>query len=571
MYDNEIYNGEGTGTNTSGADSRQNQEMNQNTQYNQEERGSQNNQNVYQGSSASAWNGTNSYRSCQSGSDNGAANGAYGSNTGSGNYGNSSAGSGNYGNGSAGNGNYGNGNYENSSYGNSNYGSGSYESSGYGNGSYGNNYGSNGNRGKKEKKSSGFFRKAAVSVSMGVFFGLFAGIGFYGVQLVTGSIPAGSGSQTVISENVNNGTDGGQNAEGQVSDAAEESKSGIKITDTTQVRVVSSDVTDVVEEVMPAMVSIINNYTEKGTTIFGQSYTQELAASGSGIIVAESDTELLVVTNYHVIEGTTTLEVTFIDESTAEAQVKGTDSDMDLAVIAIPLDSLSEETKNSIAIATLGDSDSLKMGEPVIAIGNALGYGQSVTNGIVSAVNREITLEDGSTGTFIQTNAAINPGNSGGALLNVNGEVIGINSNKIGGTTIEGMGYAIPISAAKPIISELMLKETRTKVESDQIGYIGITMQTIDSQFNKMYNIPMGVYIVSVADNSPAKEAGLLSGDVITEFEGEKISEYEDLQDILQYYGAGSTVTITVMRPQNGEYQSKQITLTLGSKPATNN
>lgn len=544
MYDNEIYTGEGAGTNTSGADSRQNQEMNQNTQQNQETQNSQaqnydnqrsdySQQNSYQGSSASSWNSTGQYRSYQSSNDNGQAG-------------------------------------RSDAYGSSNYGNSSY-----GSGSYGNDYGShssdNYNRKKKEKKSSGFFRKAAVSISMGVFFGLFAGISFYGVQMVTGSIPAGNDSRTVISENVNNGADSAENTGSGVSDAAEESKSGIKITDTTQVRVVSSDVTDVVDEVMPAMVSIINNYTQKGTTIFGQSYSQELAASGSGIIVAESDTELLVVTNYHVIEGTTTLEATFIDGSTAEAQVKGTDSDMDLAVIAIPLESLSEETKNAIAIATLGDSDALKMGEPVVAIGNALGYGQSVTNGIVSAVNRELTLEDGSKGTFIQTNAAINPGNSGGALLNVNGEVIGINSNKIGATAVEGMGYAIPISAAKPIISELMLKETRTRVESDQVGYIGITMQTIDAQFNQMYNIPVGVYIVSIAEDSPAKEAGLLKGDVITEFEGEKIAEYEDLQEILQYYGAGSNVTITVMRQQNGEYQPKDITLTLGNRPASNN
>ena len=261
------------------------------------------------------------------------------------------------------------------------------------------------------------------------------------------------------------------------------------------------------------------------------------------------------------------MEVSFIDGSVAEAQIKGMDSDMDLAVIAIPFESLTEETKNSIAIATMGDSDALKLGEPVIAIGNALGYGQSVTGGYVSALDREITTEDGAANTFIQTDAAINPGNSGGALLNINGEVIGINSNKIGATAVEGMGYAIPISAAEPIIGELMLKETRTKVEDGQVGYIGITPQTITSDYSQMLRIPQGVYVVEVQEGSPAYEAGLLTGDVIVKFEGEKISTHEDLQNILQYYGAGSTVSVTVQRPQNGKYQSVDIQITLGTRP----
>ena len=443
----------------------------------------------------------------------------------------------------------------NNSYSDS-YGSDSYSSYNFGTGNSG-----SGNSGQKnkEKKSGGFFKKAAVSICMGLFFGLFAGVGFYGVQYLTGSMTAQDNPDApVISNDVENQTE---------DMAADESKSGIKLTDTTEVRVVSSDVSDVVDEVMPAMVSIVNNYTETSTTFFGQSYTQEKAASGSGIIVGESETELLIVTNHHVVADATKLEVSFIDGSVAEAQIKGMDSDMDLAVIAIPFESLTEETKNSIAIATMGDSDALKLGEPVIAIGNALGYGQSVTGGYVSALDREITTEDGAANTFIQTDAAINPGNSGGALLNINCEVIGINSNKIGATAVEGMGYAIPISAAEPIIGELMLKETRTKVEDGQVGYIGITPQTITSDYSQMLRIPQGVYVVEVQEGSPAYEAGLLTGDVIVKFEGEKISTHEDLQNILQYYGAGSTVSVTVQRPQNGKYQSVDIQITLGTRP----
>ena len=318
---------------------------------------------------------------------------------------------------------------------------------------------------------------------------------------------------------------------------------------------------------MPAMVSIVNNFTETAN-VFGQQYTQEEAASGSGIIVGKTDDELLIVSNNHVVESADTLTVTFIDGSEAQAQVKGLDSDMDLAVIAVSLNDLSDDTKNAITVATLGSSDDLKLGEPVIAIGNALGYGQSVTNGIVSALNREITLENGSTGTFIQTNAAINPGNSGGALLNMNGEVIGINSNKIGGTAVEGMGYAIPITSASPIIADLMERQTRTKVAEDEVGYIGISQQEVTSQISQMYNMPEGIYVVSVEEGSAAANAGIMKGDIITKFDGSSISSYSDLQKMLQYYAAGDSVTITVQRPQNGEYVSVELNLTLGSRPA---
>ncbi len=411
---------------------------------------------------------------------------------------------------------------------------------------------------KNSKKHGGYFRKAMVSVSLGLFFGLFAGIGFYAVQQGTGMLKTGTDTAVV----------------GEVASeaATESSQSTAQLA--TNVTYVESDVSDVVEKVMPAMVSIVNNFTETAN-VFGQQYTQEEAASGSGIIVGKTDDELLIVSNNHVVESADTLTVTFIDGSEAQAQVKGLDSDMDLAVIAVSLNDLSDDTKNAITVATLGSSDDLKLGEPVIAIGNALGYGQSVTNGIVSALNREITLENGSTGlengstgTFIQTNAAINPGNSGGALLNMNGEVIGINSNKIGGTAVEGMGYAIPITSASPIIADLMERQTRTKVAEDEVGYIGISLQEVTSQISQMYNMPEGIYVVSVEEGSAAANAGIMKGDIITKFDGSSISSYSDLQKMLQYYAAGDSVTITVQRPQNGEYVSVELNLTLGSRPA---
>ena len=411
---------------------------------------------------------------------------------------------------------------------------------------------------KNSKKHGGYFRKAMVSVSLGLFFGLFAGIGFYAVQQGTGMLKTGTDT-AVVSEIAAEAT-------------TESTQSSVQ--SATNVTYVESDVSDVVEKVMPAMVSIVNNFTETAN-VFGQQYTQEEAASGSGIIVGKTDDELLIVSNNHVVESADKLTVTFIDGSEAQAQVKGLDSDMDLAVIAVSLNDLSDDTKNAITVATLGSSDDLKLGEPVIAIGNALGYGQSVTNGIVSALNREITLENGSTGlengstgTFIQTNAAINPGNSGGALLNMNGEVIGINSNKIGGTAVEGMGYAIPITSASPIIADLMERQTRTKVAEDEVGYIGISLQEVTSQISQMYNMPEGIYVVSVEEGSAAANAGIMKGDIITKFDGSSISSYSDLQKTLQYYAAGDSATITVQRPQNGEYVSVELNLTLGSRPA---
>lgn len=402
---------------------------------------------------------------------------------------------------------------------------------------------------KKSKKQSGFFRKAVLNVSLGLCFGLFAGIGFFAVQQAYGATGNGNGDTVA---NVGNTT--------------VNNDSGIGLTQTSNLTYVESDVSGVVQEVMPAMVSIVNNYTQTGT-FFGQQYTQNQAASGSGIIVAETEDELLIVSNNHVVADATTLQVTFIDGSTASAQIKGLDSDMDLAVIAISLNDLSAETRSAINIATLGNSDELKLGEPVIAIGNALGYGQSVTNGIISALNREVTMEDGTTGTFIQTNAAINPGNSGGALLNIKGEVIGINSNKIGGTAVEGMGYAIPISSASPIIVELMERQTRTLVDEEKMGYMGIYMQAVTSDVASLYGFPEGIFISEVTEDSAAQAAGLKRQDIIVKFDGQKVTTPEELQNRMQYYAAGDDVTITIMRAENGEYVKKDVVVTLGERP----
>lgn len=399
---------------------------------------------------------------------------------------------------------------------------------------------------KKTKRSGGGLRKAALSAGLGLCFGLFAGAGFYGIKL---------GTEHFAKEEVSEADTRA------VDDVLTEPVSGQAAA--THITYVHSDVSDVVEEVMPAMVSIINSYTSTSYTIWGQTYSKQNASSGSGIIVAENESELLIVSNNHVVNGAEELEITFIDGTTAQAVIKGVDAEMDLAVVSVPLNSLSAETRDAITVATLGDSESLKLGEPVIAIGNALGIGQSVTDGIISALNREITFEDGSQGTYIQTNAEINEGNSGGALLNIRGEVIGINSSKIAGTRVEGMGYAIPISSASPIISDLM----RDQVPEEEVGYMGITMQEITDQVIQMYHMPQGVFVYDVEEDSPAQAAGIMKQDIIVQFDDRKITSANSLKRALQYYKAGDTATVTVMRQVNGEYASYELEITLGERP----
>ena len=413
---------------------------------------------------------------------------------------------------------------------------------------YGSSYNmNNGKDGEKKKKK--IFRKFALSMGLGITSGAFAGAGFYAVQLGTGSLAQAGNQEAVISEMT---PDAGQGNGGLPS--------------INQVTYVSDDISNVVANVMPAMVSIVNTST-RTTSFWGYTYQESLPSAGSGIIVGEKNGELLIVSNNHVVANADSLEVTFIDGTTAEAHIKGQDSEMDLAVISVPLESLSQETRNAITIATLGDSDSLKLGQPVIAIGNALGNGQSVTNGIVSALNREVTNEDGTTGSYIQTNAAINGGNSGGALLTITGEVIGINSGKIKATGVEGMGYAIPISSASPIIADLMERQTRTeKADEEERGYLGISGISVTQEVSAAYGMPEGVYISQVYENTAAAAAGLRKGDIIVEFGGDKISSMDILQKELEFYAKGDVVDVTVMSPGVGGYESRTVELTLGNK-----
>lgn len=327
---------------------------------------------------------------------------------------------------------------------------------------------------------------------------------------------------------------------------------------------VDSDVATIAKNCMPSVVSITNLGVEQVQDFFGGIREKEITSAGSGIIIAQTEEELLIVTNNHVVEGNESLTVSFIDEESVEANVKGTDSNKDLAVIAVNLNDVKESTLDAIAVAQLGDSSKLQVGEPTIAIGNALGYGQSVTSGIVSATEREI---DGYEGKLIQTDAAINPGNSGGALLNANGEVIGINVAKVSDSTVEGMGYAIPSSDASDIIQELMNQKTKTKVDEEKQGFIGIQGYDVDENSSQMYNLPMGVYVAEVEDGSPAKKAGITKGSIIVKFGGSTVESMEDLQGELQYYEAGEKVEVTISQPAgNGEYQESTVELTLGKK-----
>lgn len=344
----------------------------------------------------------------------------------------------------------------------------------------------------------------------------------------------------------------------------------------------SLDVSDIAQAVMPSIVSITNKSVQEVQNYFslfgygysGETIPQETESRGSGIIIGKNDTELLIVTNYHVIADADTLSVAFNDNQVYEANTKGTDPDNDLAVIAVPLESISADTMSQIAVASIGDSDSLKVGEQVVAIGNALGYGQSVTTGIVSATNRTLNSNRNTANTsedsadqpaYIQTDAAINPGNSGGALVNMKGEVIGINSAKLASTEVEGMGYAIPVSRVSDIIEKLMNETTRSKVTEDQKSSIGITGITVTESVNSVYGIPSGVYVAGVTEGSGAEKAGLRKGDVITKFDGKNITQIQELTELLQYYPAGETVELTIQTiGSDNAYTEKTVSVTLG-------
>ena len=331
-------------------------------------------------------------------------------------------------------------------------------------------------------------------------------------------------------------------------------------------------VSEIAKNAMPEVVSITNTirYQQYGYSIFGQSGEQEAAASGSGVIIGKNDSELLIVTNNHVVEDSTALSVQFVDGKSYDAEIKGTDSNVDLAVIAIPLSSISQDTLNSISFAKYGDSDSISVGDQVVAIGNALGYGQSVTTGIISAKDRDISTKGGTESGLLQTDAAINPGNSGGALLNMNGELIGINVAKYSDTTVEGMGYSIPSKKVKEIVEGLSKRTTRAKVSQEEKGYIGIQGKTVDSSISEAYNMPEGIYIFKLLTGEGIDNSALQEKDIITKFDGQSVASLEELSGLLSRYKAGEKVEVTVQRLSGkGEYEEKTVSVTLGKNSET--
>ena len=403
---------------------------------------------------------------------------------------------------------------------------------------------------RKVKKPMSVGKKWGMVIAMGAVFGLVAGGVFTGTSMLGAQLTgAGAGNNVAIPTTATTTTGT------QSSDSSTASGMSVK---------------DVASSAMPSLVAISTTTVEEVQTFFGTA-SQEVPASGTGVIVGQNDEELLIATNNHVVSGATQLSVSFTDDTTIEGQIKGTDEANDLAVVSVKLSDIPSDTQSQIKIATMGDSDALEVGDQVVAIGNALGSGQSVTSGYVSALDRDVTSTDETTGQettsegLIQTDAAINPGNSGGALLNMNGELIGINEAKYFSTSVEGMGFAIPIAKAEPILENLMSLTTRYKVDDADASYIGITMKDVESNVSEAYGIPAGVRVESVVDGSPADEAGIKVGDILTGFDGRTVSNSAGLQDILSYYAAGETVDITVQRADDGEYKEKTLTITLGS------
>lgn len=408
--------------------------------------------------------------------------------------------------------------------------------------------GNNGGRAPKKGNGGKVFKKIVAVVGAGALFGVCAFLAWVGMNRFMPQEAAAIVSEAEIFDKNAYKAEIEKEILAKIQQQNDNDAGIVKsVTTDSNVTMQVTDVSDVVSDVMPSVVSITNTFTYT-MNYWGRAISEQEEASGSGIIIGENDTELLVATNNHVIENADELQVHFIDGETVEAKIKGADADNDIAVIAVKLDGLKPSTRDAIEIAKLGDSDELKVGEPAIAIGNALGYGQSVTTGVISALDRKLEVEEGKMSEgFIQTDAAINPGNSGGALLNVKGEVVGINSNKIGGSSVEGMGYAIPISRALPIIDDLKTKKTKDGTIEDR-GYLGISGRAVSSEMVEVYEFPEGVFVYDVFANTGAEAAGLRKGDIITKFEGTTIKSMEALQENMAYYGAGETVELTVSR-----------------------
>lgn len=425
------------------------------------------------------------------------------------------------------------------------------------------------NPSKKKKKNGGFGKKAASAACLGLVFGITAGAVFsVPAYMSTKELKQARQELAQIQESM-------ETAETPSSASLSTTANALSASNAAYSAGNNANVAAIAESCLPSVVSITNKGVTELRTFFG-TYQQDTESSGSGIIIGENDTELLIVTNYHVISGSSELSVVFsYDEDSDEpslvsAKVKGYDQDKDLAVISVSRDDITDEMRSQIKIATIGDSSTLALGQEVVAIGNALGYGQSVTTGIISALNREVTVTDDNgntiTNKLIQTDAAINPGNSGGALLNMNGELIGINSVKVSSSSVEGMGYAIPISDVQSIIEELMLKETRDVVSETAQGYLGIGGTDVTSEISETYGMPVGIYINTIYDDSPAKAAGLSKGNIITKFDGQTVRSMSDLKTLLTYYRAGETVNIIAMVQGADGYTEQTYTITLGTK-----
>lgn len=409
------------------------------------------------------------------------------------------------------------------------------------------------------RKKNSWARKAAGITAAAVLFGTVAGGVMTGVNYV-GARLTGLADITATAPAETEGT-----TTAQVPETSAASNNG----STTAVSTVT-DVSSIAEKAMPSLVAINDTMTVEQNNFFGMPQTYQAQSNGSGIIVGQNDTELLIATNNHVVSGATDMKVTFTDSTQVAAAVKGTDSATDLAIIAVKLSDIPSDTMSKIKVATLGNSDNVKVGQQVIAIGNALGYGQSLTVGYISALDREITDENGIQHTYIQTDAAINPGNSGGALLDLNGNVIGINAAKNASTEVEGMGFAIPISKAQEILNNLMTKKTREAVDESAQGYLGIQGTNIDANASKEYGMPVGIYVYKIVEGGAAANSDLKEKDIITKFDGQSVTNMEELKQMLTYYEGGSTVSLTVQSLVNGSYVEHEVQITLGTKPASN-
>ena len=409
---------------------------------------------------------------------------------------------------------------------------------------------------KSRKKGSTFKRIVGISAAA-LLFGTIAGGTMFGVNNLATSLMETEEESTELSKKVP-----------EVS-SVELKEAGTAVTTANNSSSALADVSPIAESAMPSVVAIKGTTSVETYSWFGEGQTYDTPSSGSGIIIGKNDTELLVVTNNHVVEDTKDLSVVFIDNEEVKASVKGRDSENDIAIIAVKLEDIKSETLEKIAVARMGDSDELKVGQGVVAIGNALGYGQSVTVGYVSAIDREVTTKDSSIKNLLQTDAAINPGNSGGALLNMSGEVIGINTAKYASTEVEGMGYAIPISKVKDIISELSSKETRSdKVDENSQGYLGIQGKNIGEDVAEAYDMPRGIYVYKIVENSLAADSDLREKDIITKVDSQSVKNMEELKDILSYYKSGEKVKLTVQRLKDSEYEEKEIEITLSDRSA---